>query len=94
MEKTKRYWFVRKTYGYGWVPGTWEGWLVLGVYTGGLISIIMNIDHAPLANGGELVDFLLPALLFTVALLLITVIKGEKPRWQWGEQKKPGSDKQ
>ena len=27
-----RYWFVRKQFGYGWVPATWEGWLVLTLF--------------------------------------------------------------
>ena len=27
-------WFKRKTYGYGWTPATWQGWLIIAVWIG------------------------------------------------------------
>lgn len=92
MEKNKRYWFVRKTYGYGWVPGTWEGWLVLGIYTGGMVSIFNKLDSQSHSGSDTLIAFFVPAVLLTVALLLISVIKGEKPRWQWGRKQNGSSE--
>ncbi len=73
------YWFKRKLYGWGWTPVTWQGWLVVvigiailfaGVYVG-------DTDDAP---GAALLGFLLMmTLIFTFGYW-----KGEKPRWQWG----------
>jgi hypothetical protein len=77
------YWFKRKLYGWGWTPVKWQGWLVviisiaiaiLGVWVG-------EIDDAPGAA------FL--GILIMIALIFIFGYwKGEKPRWQWGPDKK------
>lgn len=84
-ETPKQYWFVRKRYGWGWVPARWQGWAVLGAYTGGLVSIFWNIDNRSHSVSNTLINFFLPLVGITVILLIITYLTGEKPRWQWGE---------
>ncbi|QQG49623.1 MAG: hypothetical protein HZB70_02365 [Candidatus Berkelbacteria bacterium] len=90
----KNYWFRRKKYGYGWYPASWQGWLVLGVYTGGLVSIFLKIDGGSHSVSDSLIEFFLPLIGLTLVLLIITFVTGEKPRLQWGgdkedEQKNP-----
>ena len=73
------HWFKARLYGWGWVPVTWQGGLVVvigialfvaGVYIG-------ETDDAP---GATALGFLLMIAL----ILTFGYWKGEKPRWQWG----------
>lgn len=72
------FWFAAKRYGYGWgLPVRWQGWAVLGTYLA-------------LIYGGSLVfsprdaGFLAYLVVLTALLIVIVVVKGEKPlRWRW-----------
>src|SRR5262245_12007807 len=33
-DNPEQYWFKRRTYGWGWVPATWQGWLTLLIFLG------------------------------------------------------------
>ena len=79
----KGYWFKRKLYGWGWVPVKWQGWLVVAISIAILMAgiYIGEIDDAPGAAGIGLV-------LMIVLILFFGFWKGEKPRWQWGSDKK------
>lgn len=75
-------WFKAKLYGWGWVPVTWQGWLVvvvgITIFVAGMY--VGELDDAP---GATVLGFLLMlALIFTFGYS-----KGEKPRWQWGPSK-------
>lgn len=77
----KKYWFKRKTYGYGWTPSSVEGWLITGIYLIGIIYLSFshaktNIDH-----------FFTYFILATLLLIVIVFKTGEKPKWQWGKNK-------
>ncbi|MEK7646659.1 MAG: hypothetical protein AAB381_03135 [Patescibacteria group bacterium] len=78
-------WFKRKRYGYGWVPATWQGWVTLLVYVGALFALSLNVDEDP--SLGQAIPFLSSVLILTLLLLVICYTKGEKPRWQWGNDK-------
>lgn len=83
MEKK---WFKRKLYGYGWVPVTWQGWLV--VFTYALLILLFSLttdENSPPKEA--FFTFILPIILLTITLIRISYKKGEKPRWQWGEDK-------
>lgn len=78
-DNPKHLWFKRKLYGWGWVPVTWQGWLVvviamafvfLGIYVG-------ETDDAP---GATLLGF----VIMLGIIFFFGFWKGEKPRWQWG----------
>ena len=79
----KRVWFRAKKYGWGWgLPCAWQGWVVLASW------LVL------LSGGAVLLAFLEPkhigffiayAVVLGIALLLVCLIKGEKPRWRWGK---------
>lgn len=86
-EKPKQeIWFKRKSYGWGWVPAIWQGWVVLLVYIVLVTIFSFTIsEDSPLNE--VLFTFLLPITLLTFTLIRICYKKGEKPKWQWGEKK-------
>lgn len=71
-------WFKAKEYGWGWRPKTWQGWIVLLIYT---IILIINLMNMTLNPGLSIASLLVS----TLCLLAICYRKGEKPRWRWGE---------
>lgn len=79
------YWFRTKRYGYGWVPSSWQGWLVLALYV--LLSLFsfILVDAHSHSEGEMLVWFLPLFALLTLILLVITYKTGEKPQWRWGK---------
>ena len=70
-------WFKNKTYGYGWVPASWEGWVILIIYIVLLTGFIINFK----SNG------VVPAVILTIILLLICYKKGEPLEWRWKNKK-------
>jgi len=73
----RKYWFKRKTFGWGWVPATWQGWLVLVVWSLLFTFTMVIFDHEWLKN-------LIISLILTGILIFICFKKGEKPKWRWG----------
>lgn len=82
----KRFWFKRKTYGWGWTPATWEGWLTVGTYIALTFFIFYNTDTQSKLENHTILPTFLPFLGLTLALILISYLTGEKPHWQWGEK--------
>lgn len=82
MDQSNRYWFPAKRYGWGWGPPcTWQGWVVLGVW---LIALFVGVRHlSPPVR--HLPAFLGFVLLMTVALMAVCYLKGEPPKWRWGD---------
>ncbi len=80
-------WFKRKTYGYGWVPSTWQGWAVVAMYIFSIVNNIVFLDITSSPVSLVLLNFLPNVYISTVFLLIICYAKGEEPRWQWGEDK-------
>jgi hypothetical protein len=82
------YWFKRKLYGWGWTPVKWQGWVVV------LVAIALVVwGELDLAGTKDLTNedvgwFLVRIVTVTSLLLSICFAKGEKPRWQWGPDKK------
>ena len=82
----KKLWFKRKSYGWGWTPCSWEGWLTVFIY----IVIIFSYEYyirSVEPDGNFLVGVIFPVVVFTSILIAICYKKGEKPKWQWGEGK-------
>lgn len=77
------YWFKRKAFGWGWVPATREGWLIMLFYVIALVLLAINIDETATAKEWIL-PFFLPYILLTLALVIIVYRNGEKPKWMWG----------
>jgi uncharacterized membrane protein len=77
------YWFKAKLYGWGWVPVTKKGWLVIVLYVLAVVFFALTIDEN--SPPQEIAfTFVIPFVLLTATLIRICYKKGEKPRWQWG----------
>jgi len=86
----KRYWFKSKSYGYGFHPISWEGWISTLVLVG-LLSISAYVNGFFTAEVGIksglsfLFDVVIVSGVFT-ALFKDNVEGGL--RWRWGREKK------
>jgi hypothetical protein len=77
------YWFPAKRYGWGWsYPTRREGWVVTVVW------ILLVASGSPLAIlfGGWLA-FGLFMTAMVVAIVAVCWVKGEPPRWRWGDDR-------
>lgn len=89
MEKDnfKKLWFKRKTYGWGWTPATWQGWLMTFIYVGFIFAVFLitgeDVNENP-DSGSNLLIKGLPIVIFTILFIFVAYKKGEKPKWQWG----------
>lgn len=83
-DNPKHVWFKRKLFGWGWTPVTWQGWLVIAVYVGLMVLLGYTLDENSPPREVAF-TFVLPAVILTTLLIRICYRKGEKPRWQWGE---------
>ncbi len=80
--KEKQIWFPAKKYGWGWGPPcAWQGWLVLV----GFVALLALSAFALLPGKHFGLWFASEAVL-VVALIIICLLKGEKPRWRWGQR--------
>lgn len=81
-------WFKNKTYGWGWYPATWQGWLVM------LTWLIVELGcvfvafryFGPASSLFALWVVGISTISATI-LVIIAWLTGEKPRWQWGDKK-------
>jgi len=83
---TKPIWFKAKTYGWGWYPATWQGWLVTFAYV--LIAVALGLtldENSPPQEAAFM--FFLPLAILTAAFIRIAYKTGEKPGWKWGNKK-------
>jgi len=86
-ERTPKYWFPAKRYGWGWgLPSTWQGWVVFVTYAALVAAGIplFRIPKRPLVYG-------LYVLVLTVVFVAICWRTGEPPRWRWGGDRDRGS---
>lgn len=81
----KNIWFRRKLYGWGWCPSTWQGWLIIAIYSGLVALFALTIDNDS-SRKEVWFTFVLPLIFLTITLIRITYKTGEKPRWQWGKR--------
>lgn len=82
-----KYWFKRRRYGYGWIPVSWQGWVVLGIY---LVLVLLGALFLERGgdepSGEDLLVFFTTLFVATGLLLVITHYKGPKPKWRWGKK--------
>ena len=83
MESEHRYWFPAKRYGWGWgPPAVWQGWLVLAVFVG-----LIAVSAVMLPPSRHLRAFIGCIIALNVLLILVCWLKGEPPRWRWGDDR-------
>ena len=90
-DNPKGLWFKRKLYGWGWVPVRWQGWAVILIYLGLILTLVLNREESIPGNPDSGSNFLvlgLPIIILTALLIYICYKTGERPRWQWGVPKK------
>ena len=82
MSEEKTNWFRRRSYGYGWRPITWQGWLVT------LLTIV-----SILCSGAFVKQFptnlvaiysIIQIFISVIVLIFVCVASGPTPTWQWG----------
>lgn len=85
-DNPNKYWFRRKLYGWGWTPATWQGWLVIIIFILAIVQLAFRLPTEPSVS--EMIWFFAKLILNVAAVILICLVTGEKPRWQWGNDKK------
>jgi hypothetical protein len=81
MSNRGGYWFPAKRYGWGWGPPiTWQGWAVVVGWTALLIVGVLRLRAQQVAS------ILAYVLVMTLVLMAICYVKGEPPRWRWGDR--------
>jgi len=86
----KEYWFRPKSYGYGFYPISWEGWIATLVFVGFLLlSAYVNGFFALEIEAKNGFSFLGEVFIFSVIFTMIfkDKVKGGL-QWRWGHKKK------
>jgi hypothetical protein len=85
-----KYWFKPKSYGYGFFPVSWEGWLctfglvVIILLSGFSNDIFTEIEPSP----QNAVRFLLDIFIFAALATYLFEKKMKEPlKWRWGRRK-------
>lgn len=79
-----RYWFRAKRYGWGWTPLTWQGWAALAAFVALLVA-----DWLVFPPTKALPDYIGCVVGLTILLVAVCWLKGEPPRWRWGDDDPP-----
>ena len=80
-------WFKAKNYGWGWVPVSWQGWVVTLLYVLGIVYILLERDRDAILGNHAWENLIINFIFLTLVFVLIAYKTGEKPRWRWGEDK-------
>lgn len=84
MQDKKEIWFRAKTYGWGWYPCTWQGWIVLLIFL--LVHLLITFKlGGGVSNQSNLILKFTLMIIWIAILLVVCYKKGEKPRWRWGK---------
>jgi hypothetical protein len=84
-KKPKKLWFRAKSYGWGWTPSSWQGWLVLILYCFFVTYDFIFTDVPSAVSAQEILLNFFPRFAgLTFLLIWICYKKGERPRWRWG----------
>ena len=84
----RKYWFKPHKYSFGWAPASWEGWLVMLVYLGGLVYFFIKSNATSHSVSGTLLALAPEFLLLSGILICVTYLTGEPHSWKWKEREK------
>jgi len=77
-ERPKEYWFKRKRYGWGWVPATIEGWLVVAAF------LVLLFLGSSLMKGSNTAAAVVCWVLGGGILIWANLTHGPAAKWRWG----------
>ncbi|MEN9337738.1 MAG: hypothetical protein RIQ41_52 [Candidatus Parcubacteria bacterium] len=80
----KKLWFRAKTYGWGWTPCSWEGWLAILIFVLFQVWNFLRLDEVSHSASDTLRPFVIQSLLAVVVLIGVAYYRGEKPGRRWG----------
>jgi uncharacterized membrane protein YhaH (DUF805 family) len=81
MPPERTYWFPARRYGWGWgAPTSWQGWAAILAYVA-----LVALDFAFFPPRSAWAAFLGYLLVVTALLIALCWLKGERPRWRWGD---------
>ena len=82
MEKSPKYWFPAKAYGWGWgLPSAWQGWVVLVVYLALMLGGLIAVNPATSPNA-----YAVYAAVVSAVFMLVVWRTGEPPGWRSGNR--------
>ncbi len=84
-DNPKNLWFKRKLYGWGWIPVSWQGWLVILAFVVFEFWNFLRLDSVSHSNSDTIRPFVIQTFFALIILIIICYWKGETPRWQWGQ---------
>jgi len=77
----KQIWFPAKKYGWGWgPPRVWQGWVVIASFV-----VLLGTAGVLLLPGKHFILWIAAIIVLVTALIVICLMKGERPRWLWGK---------
>jgi ABC-type polysaccharide/polyol phosphate export permease len=85
-DNPKNYWFKQKLFGYGWTPAKWQGWVVILLFLAYIVFLSTNLSGQE-PTTLEIKNFIFKLVISIIILLIICILTGEKPHWQWGLKK-------
>jgi len=84
-----KYWFKPKSYGYGMMPISWEGWLVTLIFVGILAVAAYANQMFLYPRPEEIASFLIDTGILTALFLILFKDKTNgKIKWNWGKDGK------
>lgn len=83
QQQNNKYWFKAKTYGYGWTPATWQGWLIILAYLI-IFGVLFYIFESNIEKYS--VFYFISVFVITGLLIYISYKKGEPAKWRWGKK--------
>lgn len=81
---TAQKWFRAKRYGWGWVPVSWQGWLIIFAHIGMIAAGAYLLFDGLETNNTQLALFFIWTFVWTLPVMYAGYRKGEQPRWRWG----------
>jgi len=81
----ERQWFRAKSYGWGWTPSTWQGWVITFIYAA-IVAAFALVFLRPNFGMAGWIEFGAAIVVASALLIGICYLTGEKPRWQWGDK--------
>ena len=78
-------WFAAKRYGYGWYPVTPQGWAVMAIWLLWFAGSFLRWDGFRHDGSTDQLYWAGDVALSVLALVAVSYLTGEKPRWRWGK---------